>query len=99
MQEDGPGYGPQCDVYSAGCVVYSILSGFHPFDAGGKAKPKKGADSCTLHLQSLWIGMYLMVTSRHCLIVAVIMTASSLGTGVDAYSLLCYPPLCKLSPL
>jgi len=33
MQEDGGGYGPQCDVYSAGCVIYSIISGFHAFDA------------------------------------------------------------------
>jgi hypothetical protein len=30
---DGGCYGPQCDVYSAGCVIYSLLSGFYPFDA------------------------------------------------------------------
>jgi len=32
MQED-VGYGPLVDIYSAGCVVYSLLSGFYPFDA------------------------------------------------------------------
>jgi serine/threonine protein kinase len=33
VMRDGGCYGPQCDVYSAGCVIYSLLSGFYPFDA------------------------------------------------------------------
>mmetsp|Transcript_22970 Transcript_22970/g.45826 ORF Transcript_22970/g.45826 Transcript_22970/m.45826 type:complete len:155 (+) Transcript_22970:841-1305(+) len=33
VMTDGGRYGPQCDVYSAGCVIYSLLSGFYPFDA------------------------------------------------------------------
>ena len=33
VMTDGGCYGPQCDIYSAGCVVYTLLSGFYPFDA------------------------------------------------------------------
>ena len=34
MTEEGDeGYGPQCDVYSAGCVISTLLSGYFPFDA------------------------------------------------------------------
>jgi serine/threonine protein kinase len=33
VMTEGGCYGPQCDIYSAGCVIYSLLSGFYPFDA------------------------------------------------------------------
>lgn len=33
VMTEGGCYGPQCDVYSAGCVIYTLLSGFYPFDA------------------------------------------------------------------
>jgi len=33
VMADMPRYGPICDCYSAGCVMYSLLSGYHAFDA------------------------------------------------------------------